>query len=117
LIYEAKVALLFGIGLIIIGIVGLFFPVGLGEPANSMVTPDHTTPEWYFLALFQMLKLECISKTIGALIPVVLILVIAIWPFLDRKPDKSRFATRNRMIISAIIVAILIIMTILGEVT
>jgi cytochrome b6-f complex subunit 4 len=113
LAYEAKVALWFGIGLIIIGVIGLFTPLGLGEPADAMVTPVHTKPEWYFLALFQMLKY--LPKTIGATLPVVLILVIAIWPFLDSKPDKSKSTTRNRMIFSAVLAVIVIILTILGE--
>ena len=115
LLYEAKVALWFGIGLIIIGIIGLFSPVGLGDPADPMVTPEHTTPEWYFLALFYLLKY--LPKTIGALTPVLLVALIMIWPFLDLKPDKSKKTTRNRLIITAVLVVILIIMTILGEVT
>lgn len=115
LAYEAKVAMWFGIGLIIIGVIGLFNPIGLGDPADPMVTPAHTKPEWYFLAMFQLLKY--IPKTIGAIGPVLLILFIAMWPFLDHKKDKTRMATRNRFVFSAIFVVILIILTILGEVT
>jgi quinol-cytochrome oxidoreductase complex cytochrome b subunit len=115
LLYEAKVALWFGIGLVILGIIGMFKPVGLGEPADPMVTPEHTKPEWYFLALFQLLKY--LPKTIGALLPVVLVLLIIIWPFLDNKPDKSKLTTRNRFIITTILVVITIVLTILGEVT
>ena len=115
LLYEAKVALWFGIGLIIIGVAGLFSPLGLGEPADPMVTPVHTKPEWYFLALFQLLKY--LPKTAGAVTPVLLILVILIWPFLDKKPDKSKITTRNRLIISILLVILLVVMTILGEVT
>jgi cytochrome b6-f complex subunit 4 len=115
LLYEAKVALWFGIGLIIIGIIGFFIPVGLGEPADPMVTPEHTKPEWYFLALFQLLKY--LPKTIGATLPVILVALIAIWPFLDSRADKSKITTRNRMIFSAFLVVLIIILTILGEVT
>lgn len=115
LLYEAKVALWFGIGLVIIGIIGISIPVGLGDPADPMVTPEHTKPEWYFLALFQLLKY--LPKTIGALLPVVLVLVIIVWPFLDAKPDKSKLTTRNRLIFAAVLVVAVIILTILGEVT
>ena len=115
LAYEAKVALWFGIGLIIIGIIGLFFPLGLGDPADSMVTPEHTKPEWYFLALFQLLKY--LPKTIGAVLPVLMVLLLAIWPFLDHKKDKSAKTTRNRLALTGILVLILIILTILGELT
>ena len=115
LLYEAKVALWFGVGLFIIGIIGLFAPIGLGDPADPMVTPEHTKPEWYFLALFQLLKY--LPKTTGAVLPVFLVLVIAIWPFLDHKPDKSKTATRNRMIFTSVLVVVIIVLTILGEVT
>ena len=115
LAYEAKVALWFGIGLVIIGVIGMFSPVGLGDPADPMVTPQHTKPEWYFLALFQLLKY--LPKTAGAVTPVILVLVILVWPFLDIKPDASRKLTRNRGIIVAVLVVITIVLTILGEVT
>lgn len=115
LAYEAKVALWFGVGLVIIGIIALLMPLGLGEPADPMVTPEHTKPEWYFLALFQLLKY--LPKTAGAVTPVVLVLLILIWPFLDKKPDKSRITTRNRFIVSIVVVIIVIFLTILGEVT
>lgn len=113
--YEARVAMWFGIGLIIVGIIGLFLPIGLGAPADPMVTPEHTKPEWYFLALFQLLKV--LPKTIGATTPVLLVLIIIIWPFLDRKKDKSGTATRIRFILVGILVVLLIVLTILGEVT
>ena len=115
LLYEARVALWFGVGLVIIGVIGLFNPVSLGEPADEMVTPLHTKPEWYFLALFQLLKY--LPKTVGAVTPVLLILVILLWPFFDKKPDKNKKNTRNRLIISIILVILLVVMTILGEVT
>jgi len=122
LMYEAKVALWFGIGLIIIGVIGLFYPVGLGDPADPMVTPEHTTPEWYFLWLFQFLKyippevLRIEGRVLGAVLPVLLVGVLALWPFLDKKPDKSRQQIRNRVVVSTIVVVIIIILTILGEV-
>jgi quinol-cytochrome oxidoreductase complex cytochrome b subunit len=122
LFYEAKVALLFGIVLILIGVVGLFYPVGLGEPADPMITPEHTTPEWYFLWLFQFLKyipstvLGIEGKVLGAVFPVLLVGILAIWPFLDNKPDNARTPVRTRAILAAVVMIIIIILTILGEV-
>lgn len=122
LLYEAKVALWFGIGLIIIGIIGLFYPIGLGDPADPMVTPVHTTPEWYFLWLFQFLKyippkvLRIEGRVLGAVFPVLLVGILALWPFLDKKPDKSKKQIRNRMVLAGIVMLIIIILTILGEV-
>jgi quinol-cytochrome oxidoreductase complex cytochrome b subunit len=121
--YEAKVAMWFGIGLIIIGVFGMFNPIGLGEPADPMVTPEHTTPEWYFLWLFQFLKyippkvLWTEGRILGAVFPVLLVGLLVLWPFLDKRPEKSRQGTRNRAIFSLIAMIIIIVLTILGEVT
>jgi quinol-cytochrome oxidoreductase complex cytochrome b subunit len=112
---EAKVALGFAVLLVIVGIIGIFLPVGLQEPADPMETPAHTKPEWYFLFLYQLLKF--IPKTIGAMAPVIAILILAIWPFIDRKPDKDPRAIRIRLIISLALILIIIGLTIWGEVT
>ncbi len=34
------------------------FPAGLEEPADPLRTPAHTKPEWYFLFLYQGLKVH-----------------------------------------------------------
>ncbi len=68
LVLEAKVALGVGILVVVIGIIGLFMPVGLGAPADPMDTPAHIKPEWYFLSLYQLLRF--IPKTLGATAPV-----------------------------------------------
>jgi cytochrome b6-f complex subunit 4 len=112
---EAKVALVFGIFVVIIGIIGLFLPVGLQAPADPIDTPAHVKPEWYFLALYQILKY--IPKGIGASIPVILIGLLFIYPFLDSKPDKSKQTSRNRMIIVAVLMVVVVVLTIWGEVS
>lgn len=100
---------------VLIGLAGMLKPVGIGDPADPLNTPTHVKPEWYFLGLYQLLKF--IPKTTGAVAPVVLLIILAIWPFIDRKPDSSRIGTRNRFIAAAIAVVILIALTIWGEVT
>ncbi len=112
---EAKVALGVGILVIIAGIIGLFNPVGLGAPADPMDTPLHIKPEWYFLALYQLLRY--IPETIGATLPVVLVLILLIWPFLDKKPDQTGKAVKIRFWLSLVGVIILIALTIWGEVS
>ena len=107
--------MVFGIFVIIVGLIGIFNPVGLQAPADPMETPSHVKPEWYFLALYQILKY--IPKGIGAALPVILVGLILVWPFLDRKPDKSRKTTRNRGIIMLIMMILLIVLTIWGEVS
>ncbi|MEW5867736.1 MAG: hypothetical protein AB1894_00555 [Chloroflexota bacterium] len=100
---------------VIIGIMGTLLPVGLGDPADPMNTPTHVKPEWYFLALYQLLKY--IPKTIGAVSPVIAVLLVTIWPFLDRKADKSPRTQRVRMILVIVGMIILIALTIWGEVS
>ena len=112
---EAKVALGVGLVVIIAGIIGLFNPVGLGAPADPMDTPLHIKPEWYFLALYQLLRY--IPETVGATFPVVLILIMLIWPFLDKNPDQSKKAVRIRFWLSLVGMIILIALTIWGEVS
>lgn len=112
---EAKVALGFGILVVLIGVLGLFFPVGLGTPADPMDTPIHVKPEWYFLFLYQLLRF--IPKTIGATAPVIAILLLAVWPFLDSKPDSSKKTSRIRLWFSAAVILIIIALTIWGEVS
>ena len=53
---EIYVALGVVLILVIIGLLGQLHPVGLEEPADALNTPEHAKPEWYFLALYQLLK-------------------------------------------------------------
>jgi cytochrome b6-f complex subunit 4 len=112
---EAKVVVGVSILALAVGLIGLFAPVGLGDPADPMNTPAHVKPEWYFLGLYQLLKY--ISKTAGAVLPILAVLVITFWPFIDRKPDTSRKSYRWRAIGISAFMVILIAMTIWGEVS
>jgi len=112
---EAWVALGIMVVIAIIAVGGLFMPVGVGDPADPLNTPTHVKPEWYFLALYQMLKF--IPKTTGAVIPVVAVLLILIWPFLDRKPETSLKVQRIRLIAVIVGLIVLTALTIWGEVS
>ncbi len=113
-ITEAKVVVGIVILAIIIGIIGMISPVGLDTPADPLNTPLHVKPEWYFLALYQLLKF--IPKTTGVLIPVIGVMIVAIWPFLDRKIETTKKPQRIRLIITVIGLIVIIAMTIWGEV-
>jgi len=76
-----------------------------------MVTPDHVKPEWYFLALYQLLKY--LPKTIGVLLPIIGLILLFLWPFFVNKKD-SKQNMRVRFIGSAIFIIIVIAMTIWG---
>ena len=111
---EFRMAIWITVILVIIGAVAMVSPVGLGEPADEMNTPEHTKSEWYFLSLYQMLKF--VSKTAGVLIPVIGLIVVFLWPFFDKKPDTKR-QMRIRLIGGFVFTIILIAMTIWGGVS
>lgn len=100
---------------VLIGTLGLISPVGLGEPADPMDTPAHVKPEWYFLALYQLLKY--IPKTAGVIIPLVLLVLVTFWPFIDRRRDTSPKIKWVRFAVVAVGMLILIALTVWGEVS
>jgi len=108
---------------LIIAIVAMIKPVGIGEPADPLNTPLHVKPEWYFLSLYQILKkippivLGIQGKVIGVVIPIILVGLIFIWPFLDNKPDKSKKIYWIRLAFVSVAVITIIALTIWGEVS
>jgi len=117
---EFYVTLGFLVLVVIIGILGLFFPLGLQDPADPMNTPAHVKPEWYFLALYQLLKyvpptILGVEGTIwGVVVPLMAVLLVLIWPFLDRRDDSKR-AIWIRMTVVILGVILFIALTIWGE--
>jgi cytochrome b6-f complex subunit 4 len=107
---------------IIIGALGMLFPVGLQAPADPLNTPLHVKPEWYFLALYQLLKyvppqILGIDGPMFAVVGIILaLLVFTIWPFLDKKADSKK-AMRVRAIGVTAFVVLAIALTIWGEVS
>jgi quinol-cytochrome oxidoreductase complex cytochrome b subunit len=99
----------------IVGLVAIFAPVGLHDPADPMNTPEHVKPEWYFLGLYQLLKF--IPKTTGAVLPVLAVLLVLLWPFLDRRADPSPRAVQRRLAFVAVAVVVLVAMTLWGGVS
>jgi cytochrome b6-f complex subunit 4 len=81
------------------------FPAGLEGQADPLKTPEHIKPEWYFLFLYQSLKL--VPRTVGVLLPGVGVLLLLLVPFLDRGPLR-RMRSR-RLLISAVVVVIAVI--------
>jgi len=108
---------------LIIAFVAMIKPVGVGEPADPLNTPLHVKPEWYFLALYQILKkippmvLGIQGKVIGVVLPIILVGLIFIWPFLDNKPDKSKKIYWIRLVFVLVAVITIIALTIWGEVS
>ncbi len=62
------------------------FPAGLEEQADPFQTPGDVKPEWYFLFLYQGLKI--VPRIIGVTAPVLGVLLLLAVPFLDRSPEN-----------------------------
>jgi cytochrome b6-f complex subunit 4 len=107
---------------VVIGGLGMLSPVGLQDPADPLNTPMHVKPEWYFLALYQLLKyvpptVLGINGPMFAVVSIILgLVVITFLPFLDKKADSKK-AMRMRAIGVAVFVVLAIALTIWGEVS
>ena len=101
--------------LAIIVVLASVLPAGLEDKADPLVTPPHVKPEWYFLAVYQLLKI--VPRTFGVLAPAAAIGVLLVLPLLDRNPA---IAARRRPIALGILVVTLVglvALTIWGEVS
>jgi ubiquinol-cytochrome c reductase cytochrome b subunit len=67
-------------------------PAGLenkADPLNSLLSNgEHVKPEWYFLSVYQLLKI--VPRLIGILIPIIAMGVLLFLPFLDRNPAVAK---------------------------
>ena len=61
--------------LAILVVLASLFPAGLEGQANPLVTPAHTKPEWYYLGVYELLKM--VPKLVGIISKV------------DRDPDPD----------------------------
>lgn len=65
----------------------VLWPVELGEKADPLTTPEGIKPEWYFLPTYQLLKY--FPKLLGIFVSFVPPLLLLLWPFLDRGPERD----------------------------
>ena len=71
---------------------GLFLEPPNFEPANSMQTPPHIAPVWYFTPFYAMLRAVpsfAGTQIWGVLVMAAAILLLFFLPWLDRSPVKS----------------------------
>jgi quinol-cytochrome oxidoreductase complex cytochrome b subunit len=96
-------------------------PVGLEEKADPFNTPQHIKPEWYFLWIYQFIKLPSFALgpglaagLAGIIIPAIGIVLLILLPFLDRKPERHPRNRKVAMAVTAAILAILVALSIWG---
>jgi quinol-cytochrome oxidoreductase complex cytochrome b subunit len=101
------------------------FPAGLEEKADAFKTPPHVKPEWYFLAVYQFLKVAAVfnflgteaPRLIGVLAPALGMALLFFLPFLDRGRKRP---ARQRPLMLLVIVGVLVViiaLTVWGQVS
>lgn len=88
------------------------FPAGLEEPANPLRTPEHTKPEWYFLFLYQALKL--VPRIVGVTLPILGGAILLFLPFIDRNPHVELRKRPVALALGVITLIVIIALTIWG---
>jgi quinol-cytochrome oxidoreductase complex cytochrome b subunit len=97
-------------------ILAVVFPVGLGDPADPTDNLFIPKPEWYFMALYQLLKyfpgkLEVIAT---AIIPAGGIIALILLPFIDKKAEIKPGKRPIAMTIMVLAVLAIVILTGIG---
>jgi ubiquinol-cytochrome c reductase cytochrome b subunit len=97
-------------------------PVGLEDKADPFNTPQHIKPEWYFLWIYQFIKVPpriigpgVLAELAGILIPAVGIVLLILLPFLDRKPERHPLRRKLAMVITFLILAGFVALSIWGK--
>jgi quinol-cytochrome oxidoreductase complex cytochrome b subunit len=90
-------------------------PAGLEDKADPLVTPAHIKPEWYFLAVYQLLKV--VPRTIGVIAPIAALGVLFLLPFIDRNPSVAKRKRPIALLLAALTIVGLIVFTIWGQVS
>ena len=120
-ILEVIVSFVLLAGLIVLS---TLLPAGLEEKADPFNTPQHIKPEWYFLWIYQFIKVPSMiigpglaAELLGILIPAVGILLLFLLPFLDRKPERRPSKRILAMIGTALVLAVLAALSIWATLT
>ncbi|HEY3334592.1 MAG TPA: cytochrome bc complex cytochrome b subunit [Candidatus Limnocylindrales bacterium] len=98
--------------LAVLVVLASLFPAGLEEQANALQTPAHIKPEWYYLGVYELLKL--VPRVIGILTPVVGIGLLVVWPFLDRSPEVLPRRRKLVVGVATLVVIGLVGLTVIG---
>jgi len=88
-----RLLIVWSVTLLVVVALGMVLPAPLEEPANALVTPNPAKAPWYFLWLQELVTDTTVhigSFTLngalvgGILLPGILVLALAAWPWLDR---------------------------------
>jgi quinol-cytochrome oxidoreductase complex cytochrome b subunit len=110
---EAVVAL--GVFIVII-LLAVFLPAGMGDPADPSDSAFIPKPEWYFLPAYQFLKVfPGKLEILGIILQPLILLGLCALPFIDRNPERRMRKRKVQLTLLVVIVAITIILGVLGH--
>jgi len=97
-------------------VLAVIFPVGLEDPADPTDNSYLPKPEWYYMALYQLLKyfpgkLEVIAT---AIIPAGGIIGLLILPFIDKGTETRPVKRPIAMAIMVFAVVAIVLLTVIG---
>jgi ubiquinol-cytochrome c reductase cytochrome b subunit len=97
-------------------------PAGLEDKADPFNTPQHIKPEWYFLWIYQFIKVPpmimgpgTLAELAGIFIPAIGILLLILLPFLDRRPERRPGKRIVAMVVTVLILLVLVALSIWGK--
>lgn len=104
-------------------ILAAFFPASLEERADAFSTPQHVKPEWYFLSVYQFLKVASVfsflgpdaPRLIGIFLPAVAMGLLFFLPFLDRAPKRPASKRIVMLLVVVLVLAGIIGLTLWGQ--
>lgn len=88
------------------------WPKELGAPANTIMTPSHILPEWYFVWLFGLLKI--VPELVGIFLAGLFVVVLLLFPWIDRSKSNALKARSKILTSAALSLVILVVLTIIG---
>src|SRR5512136_404148 len=110
--------------LAVLVVLATMLPAGLEEKADPFNTPQHIKPEYYFLWIYQFIKVPPmligsgkLAELAGIFIPAVGIVLLILLPFLDRKAERRPSRRRLAMVVMVLILAVLVALSIWGLVS
>ena len=104
-------------------ILAALFPAGLEDKAEPFKTPEHVKPEWYFLSVYQFLKVASVFSFLGAeaprlagiFLPALGMALLFFLPFLDRGPKRPARQRPLMLLITLVVLLIIIGLTVWGQ--
>lgn len=92
----------------------VFFPAPLELKADPFDTPAHIKPEWYFMGMYQMLKVIP-NELLGIFSNSLFVGLLFLIPFLDRNPERKLAKRRFSLAVFFSLILLLIIFTFWGK--